>query len=68
MVASTTWKWSPPAWEDYYLGGGEAPSYWTGTATHLLDLAGQVHDAALRAVLADAIMSRGPFTKANIRR
>jgi conjugative relaxase-like TrwC/TraI family protein len=37
--------------EDYYLGHGEAPGSWAGSATELLGLAGQVHADDLRAVL-----------------
>ncbi len=37
--------------EDYYLGHGEAPGRWVGSASELLDLDGQVDAAALRAVL-----------------
>jgi conjugative relaxase-like TrwC/TraI family protein len=37
--------------EDYYLGHGEAPGRWTGSASVLLGLAGQVHADDLRAVL-----------------
>jgi conjugative relaxase-like TrwC/TraI family protein len=42
--------------EDYYLGNGEAPGRWVGSASELLDLDGQVDAAALRAVLE----GRGP--------
>ena len=37
--------------EDYYLGHGEAPGRWTGSASGLLGLAGQVHADELRAAL-----------------
>lgn len=37
--------------EDYYTGKGEAPGRWLGTATHELQLSGQVEADALRAVL-----------------
>ncbi len=37
--------------EDYYLGHGEAPGRWVGSASELLDLDGQVDAAGLRAVL-----------------
>jgi conjugative relaxase-like TrwC/TraI family protein len=37
--------------EDYYLGHGEAPGRWTGSASGLLGLAGQVNAEDLRAVL-----------------
>jgi conjugative relaxase-like TrwC/TraI family protein len=40
--------------EDYYLGHGEAPGRWTGSASGLLGLAGQVHADDLRAVLEGA--------------
>ena len=37
--------------EDYYLGHGEAPGRWVGSASVLLGLAGEVDAEDLRAVL-----------------
>lgn len=38
--------------EDYYLGSGEAPGWWTGAAAHRLGLSGRVLPSDLQAVLA----------------
>mgnify|MGYP000200425393 CR=1 FL=1 len=38
--------------EDYYLGAGEAPGWWTGTAASQLGLSGRVNASDLEAVLA----------------
>ena len=38
--------------EDYYAGSGEAPGQWTGRASELLGLEGEVDGADLTAVLA----------------
>ncbi len=38
--------------EDYYLGAGEAPGWWTGAAAHRLGLSGRVTASDLQAVLA----------------
>lgn len=38
--------------EDYYLGAGEAPGWWTGSAASQLGLSGRVNASDLEAVLA----------------
>ena len=37
--------------EEYYLGGGEVPGYWTGTGATQLDLEGTVTDEAFVSLL-----------------
>ena len=45
--------------DEYYTGAGEAPGVWTGTASSLLGLDGQVAGDDLRAVLAGLAPSTG---------
>lgn len=40
--------------EDYYLGSGEAPGYWTGSGAQDLGLSGEVTDLGVRYVLSGA--------------
>ena len=49
---ATTSRRSREGAEDYYVGRGEVPGYWTGRGAELLGLDGEVTAEALRAVLA----------------